>query len=57
MGKHIRIVEVGSCAATRYHDEVTEQQQQHAQMISLLESLKYRVDMLPVLLGTTGEIF
>ena len=57
MGKHIWIVEVGYCAATRYHNKMTEKQQQHAQLISLLESLDYRVNMLPVLLGTTGEIF
>ena len=36
---------------------MTEKQQQHAQLISLLESLDCRVNMLPVLLGTTGEIF
>ena len=57
MGKHIWIVEVGYCAATRYHDKMTEKQQQHAQLICLLESLDYRVNMLPVLLGNTGEIF
>ena len=56
MGKHIWIVEVGYCAATRYHNKMTEKQQQHARLISLLESLDYRVSMLPVLLGTTGEI-
>ena len=44
------------CAATRYHDKITEKQQQHAQLISLLEGLDYSVNMLPVL-GTTGEIF
>ena len=57
MGKRIWIVEVGYCAATGYHDKMTEKQQQHAQLISLLESLDYRVITLPVLLGTTGEIF
>ena len=57
MGKHVCIVEVGYCAATRYHDKMNEKQQQHAQLISLLESLGYRVDILPVLLGNTGEIF
>ena len=57
MGKHTWIVEVGYCAAIRYHDKMTEKQQQHAQLISLLESLDYRVKILPVLLGTTGEIF
>ena len=57
MGTHIWIVEVGYCAATRYHDKMNEKQQQHAQLISLLESLGYRVDILPVLLGNSGEIF
>ena len=52
MVKHIWIVEVGYCAATRYHNKMTEKQQQHAQLVSLLESLDHRV-MLPVLLGTT----
>ena len=51
------IVEVGYCAATRYHDKLNEIQQQYAQLISLLESLCYRVDILPMLLGNTGEIF
>ena len=32
MGKRIWIVEVGYCAATRYHDKMTEKQQQHAQL-------------------------
>ena len=36
---------------------MNEKQQQHAQLISLLESLDYRINMLPVLLGTTGETF
>ena len=49
MCKHIWIVEVGYCAATRYNDKMTEKQQQHAQLISLLESLDYRVNMLPVI--------
>ena len=33
MGKHIWIVEVGYRAATRYHDKMTEKQQQHAQLL------------------------
>ena len=57
MGNHIWIVDVGYCAATRYHNKLIENQQQHAQLISLLESWGYTVDILPVLLGNTGEIF
>ena len=37
--------------------KMNEKKQQHAQFISLSESLDYRINMLPVLLGTTGEIF
>ena len=36
---------------------MTGNQQQRAQLISLLQSLDYTVNMLPVLLGTTGGIF
>ena len=36
---------------------MTGKQQQRAQLISLLQSLDYTVNMLPVLLGTTGGIF
>ena len=57
MGKHIWIVEIGYCAATWYHDKWNEKQQQHAPLKSLLESLNYIVDILPMLLGNTGEIF
>ena len=56
-GSTVWIVEVGYCAATRYHDKLVEKQQQHEQLISILEGKGYTVHLLPVLLGTTGEIF
>ena len=56
-GKTVWIVEVGYCAATRYHDNLLEKQQQHERMTQTLQSKGFTVHVLPVLLVNTGEIF
>ena len=56
-GKTVWIVEVGYCAATRYHDKFLEKQQQHERLTQISESKGFIVHVLPVLLGNTGEVF
>ena len=48
---------MGYRAATRYHEKVTEKQQQHATLIRILQQKGYVVHVLLILLGNTGEIF
>ena len=56
-GKTVWIVEVGYCAATRYHDKLLEKQQQHERLTQILQSKGFTVHVLPVLLSNTAEIF
>ena len=56
-GQIVWIVEVGYCAATRYHDNLREKQQQHERLTQILQSKGFTVHVLPVLLGNTGELF
>ena len=49
-GKTVWIVEVGYCAATRYHDKMLEKQQQHERLTQILQSKGFTVR------PDTGEI-
>ena len=51
------IVEVGHCAATPYHDISLEPQHKHERLTQMLQSEGCTVHVLPVLLGSIGEIF
>ena len=52
------IVEVGYCAAARYHDKLLQkQQQQHERLTQIMQSKGFTVHVLPVLLGNIGEVF
>ena len=55
-GKTAWNVEVGYCAATRYHDKLLEKQQQHWRLTQILQRKGFTVRVLLVLLGDTGEV-
>ena len=56
-GTKVWIVEIGYCAATRYLEKLTEKLQQHQVLTDILKAKGFDVQVLPVILGNTGEIF
>ena len=57
MGSTVCILEVGYCAATRYHEKLTETQQEHATLTQILQQNGIVVHVLPVFLGNIGAMF
>ena len=51
------IVEIGYTSEGRYHEKLAEKQEQHAQLLMLLESQGYQVVTNTIVLGSSGGIF
>jgi len=52
----IHLVEVGYCSDTNHSVKYAQKQAQHAQLLNVLRTQGYRVDLTVVTLGTTGTI-
>ena len=51
------IIEIGYTSEGRYHEKLAEMQEQHAQLVTLLESQGYQVETNTIVLGSSGGIF
>ena len=51
------IVEIGYTSEGRYHEKLAEKQEQHAQLVTLMESQGYQVVINTIILGSSGGIF
>ncbi len=59
-GKHkrkVKIVEVGYTSEGRFVDKCEEKNAQHCQLKQLLEAQGFQVDIVPLIIGSTGGIF
>ena len=54
---NVKIIEIGYCSDTRYHDKIKEKQAQHARLCTILRREGHSVEFLPIILGTYGSIF
>ena len=48
----VKIVDIGYCSDTRYHEKLTEKRLQHRRLCNILEQEGHKVEFLPIILGT-----